>query len=87
VVRLGLLAGHDLVDGGGAAGRGERGGEPLVDLGPESVLAAVDVGRVADLVGEGIRGRKPAPVVGRRVDPLPLFTAVAAPQNSELVNA
>ena len=49
---VGLLAGHDLVDGVGQAHRGEHGGEPLVDAGVEGVLAQVDVARVADLVGQ-----------------------------------
>jgi hypothetical protein len=52
VIRLGLLAGHDLVDGASEVSRGEYGGEPLVDLDVEGVLPEVDVARVADLVGQ-----------------------------------
>ena len=55
----------------------EYGRQPLVDAVVEGVLARVDVAGVADLVGQGVLGGEPAPVIGRGVDPLALDAAVA----------
>src|SRR5260221_6208763 len=70
MIGMSLLAGHDLVDGAGEAGRGKHGGEPVVDLRVEGVLPQVDVARVADFVGKRVLGSEPAAVVGRGVDPV-----------------
>src|SRR5712691_616153 len=56
-----------LGDGAGEPAGREDDSEPSVDGGQDVGFAEVDVGRVADVAGEGVFLRVPAPVVGSTV--------------------
>jgi hypothetical protein len=71
-----LGIGHGF-DGLANAVRGEFLGEPCVQARQDLVLADEYVTRMADLIGQGVFSREPAPLVGQLVGPVGLHLAVA----------